>query len=185
MIKSSPHHQEHRAPLCPRRLCGVGLQHGAVHKGWLCAVWPCHLRSSLLWTSSSIKHGEEEPSYTSVPMGWTRYYEASDQHTVGAIKKKTQLLQRYLLPALLSGPSLWLEVTRHRTRFLGRETKNGGDASMSYGEDRAACVSSHLSSCYQPVLGACPQPWLSRSDGWGPSTPHATSSITHAFIALN
>lgn len=71
-------------------------------------------------------------------MGWTRYYEASDQHTVGAIKKKNQLPQRYLLPALLSGPSLWLEVTRHRTRFLGRETMNGGDASMSYGEDRAA-----------------------------------------------
>lgn len=52
--------------------------------------------------------------------------------------KKNQLPQRYLLPALLSGPSLWLEVTRHRTRFLGRETMNGGDASMSYGEDRAA-----------------------------------------------
>lgn len=67
----------------------VGLVCSMEHKGWLCAVCPCHLKSSPLWTSSSIKHGEEEPSYTSVPMGWTRYYEASDQHTVGTKKKKT------------------------------------------------------------------------------------------------
>lgn len=108
--------------------------------------------SDPLWTSSSIKHREGEPSH-SVPMGWTRYYEASDQHTVGAEKKeKKQLPQRYLLLALLKSPSLWLEVTRHRTRLLGRETMTGGCIHELWGEQ--SCLS------LQPFIllpSACPR----------------------------